>query len=256
MKVNKFNKTLRKLNALVDSIDGTDSEISKLEKGLMRKYLIDMFEYLSSGEEKVLNDIPTTTNPREKTQNIELRTPKQEEKKSIPNGAVEVDRSYSNKQEIELKTVPSYKENPIKEKETLIAESIKESKPRKESLVEKVAPTTSNKTNRVPSQINPAHYEIFEEGDGNELSDRLGEMPIQDLTKSMGINERILTVNNLFGGDNGIFKNTINHLNGLGSFEEAKAYISSNLVNTYDWMDPSRIKKAKLFIKLIKRRYK
>ena len=52
-----------------------------------------------------------------------------------------------------------------------------------------------------------------------------------DLTKAMGINERMLTVNELFDGDNSAFKAALSALNGLDSYEAAKSYISTQLIN-------------------------
>ena len=99
------------------------------------------------------------------------------------------------------------------------------------------------------------HEEIFEQETTSDLSERLSETPISDLTKSMGINEPMLTINELFNGDNNSFKKALSELNEMTSFGDAKQYISEQLIEKYNWVHPKKRKKAKVFIKLVKRRF-
>ena len=71
----------------------------------------------------------------------------------------------------------------------------------------------------------------------------------------MGINERMLTVNELFDGDNAAFKTSLSALNDMANYEDAKSYISAQLIEKYNWVSPKKRKKAKVFIKLVKRRF-
>ena len=106
------------------------------------------------------------------------------------------------------------------------------------------------------SSTSSGEYEIlFEHKEAKELSDKLAETPIRDLTKAISINERILTVQELFGGDNQSFSDTLAKLNGFKNLEEAKPFLTE-LAKKYKWTDKGRKKKAKVFIKLIRRRYK
>jgi len=72
----------------------------------------------------------------------------------------------------------------------------------------------------------------------------------------MGLNEKIFTVNELFGGNNAEFQNTMVALNGLGSYDEAKSVLMGSVANKYGWGEPGKLKKARNFIKLVQRRYK
>ncbi len=87
------------------------------------------------------------------------------------------------------------------------------------------------------------------------MSEKLGELPIQDIKKAMGLNERIFTVNELFGGEQTTFDTTLSELNSLRSFDEAKDYLIRNVAARFDWASKSRRGKAKEFIKLVKRRF-
>lgn len=97
--------------------------------------------------------------------------------------------------------------------------------------------------------------ELFYFQEARELSDRLSLSPIADLTKALGINDRLLTVNELFGGDYAFFDESFRKLNSMNSFEEAKSYLKDNVVQDQDWLNPVKKERAKRFIKFIKRRY-
>lgn len=104
--------------------------------------------------------------------------------------------------------------------------------------------------------VDPEHEELFEVStNAKELSEKLGQTKISDLNNAMGLNERIFTVNELFGADNSLYRNVIRDLNGLGTFEEAKAYLSTNIAEKFNWTHKSKRNKAKIFIKLVRRRY-
>ena len=80
-------------------------------------------------------------------------------------------------------------------------------------------------------------------------------MPIKDIKKAMGLNERIFTVNELFGGDQAIFDLTTDTLNKLPDFTQAKNFLMRNAASKYNWDKKGKKSKAKNFIKLVKRRY-
>ena len=111
----------------------------------------------------------------------------------------------------------------------------------------KVTPTTV---------VDPEHTDLFEVNTNTkELSEKLGQTRINDLNNAMGLNERIFTVNELFGADNSLYRNVIRDLNNLTSYEEAKAYLSTNVAEKFNWTHKSKRNKAKNFIKLVRRRY-
>ena len=97
---------------------------------------------------------------------------------------------------------------------------------------------------------------LFEIKEAKELSEKLSNMPITDLKTAMGINDRFLTINELFGGDGEAFNSVVSHLNQLGSYDEAKSYLLSNVAETNNWSAPEKLKKAANFINLVQRRYK
>ena len=97
--------------------------------------------------------------------------------------------------------------------------------------------------------------EIFSFSTARELSEKLSALPISDIKKAMGLNERIVTVNELFGGDQSSFDTALTALNQLRSYEEAKDYLIRNVAGRYQWSSKDRKAKAKEFAKLVKRRF-
>lgn len=107
-----------------------------------------------------------------------------------------------------------------------------------------------------PASIQSPEIEaLFSLETGNEISDKLSMTPISDVTKAMNINEKIFTVKELFGGDKEIFDTTMNKLNGFSTYEEARSYLTEEVVEANGWLEASKSKKVKTFLKLIARKY-
>ncbi len=96
---------------------------------------------------------------------------------------------------------------------------------------------------------------LFEFKEATELSEKLSMSPIRDLTKAMGLNEKIFTINELFGGDSKSFAETIQTLNTFTSFEQAAEYLANGVAFQQKWTNKNKKKKAINFITLVKRRY-
>ncbi len=119
------------------------------------------------------------------------------------------------------------------------------------------APVAAPPKPAAPKVVKPKieHDVLFEQQEATDLSEKLSQSPIKDLTKAMGINEKILTIKELFDGDQKMFSDTMTALNGFNNFEQAKDFLSSEVATAYDWTSKSKKKKAKIFIKLVRRRY-
>ena len=107
-------------------------------------------------------------------------------------------------------------------------------------------------TPHVPHEIEA----LFEDITGKELSDKLANTPIADLTKAFGFNDRLLTQNELFGGNKAVADEVIKDLNNMSGFESARGFLLS-LATKYNWAaNEDRKKQAKTFIKLVRRRFR
>ena len=97
---------------------------------------------------------------------------------------------------------------------------------------------------------------LFDEHVGKEISDRIANAPIPDLTKAFGFNDRLLMQNELFLGNKGAFDEMLKDLNNASSFDTARVYLSDLAVRNNWNLNSERQKHAKAFIKLVRRRFK
>lgn len=105
------------------------------------------------------------------------------------------------------------------------------------------------------SNISSEILTLFEDKMTKELSDKLANMPIADLTKALGFNDKLLTQNELFGGDKTAFDDILKTLNNASSFDNAKGLLIA-LASKYNWTSSEERKKhAQGFVKLVRRRF-
>lgn len=86
-----------------------------------------------------------------------------------------------------------------------------------------------------------------------ELSDSLQELPIKDLRKAIGINDRFLFINELFRGDETMYERSIKTINGFSIYPEAEYWIKRELKLKLGWNEKNEI--VKQFDHLVKRRF-
>ncbi len=99
------------------------------------------------------------------------------------------------------------------------------------------------------------NYEVlFDQKQARELSEKLSERPVTDLTKAFAINDKLLYINELFGRDNESFNETLKLLNRFETMNEARSLLLS-VAEQYDWLDEERQEIAQSFIKTVRRRY-
>ena len=148
-----------------------------------------------------------------------------------------------------INTPPPPKPDPVPVKQEPVTNYVP---PVVKQPVQHTAPTTTSVPN---ASTIAAYFDLHNSKKIFEVSDRLGSAPISDLTKSIGLNDKISMIRELWADDQFAFNNALGTLNSLGSFEEAKNFILSNYVSSYNWDAPSKINRAKQFIDLIRRRY-
>ena len=108
---------------------------------------------------------------------------------------------------------------------------------------------------RMEERISSKYNTLFQQQQSNELSDRLSRSPIENLQRALSINDRLLTVNQLFNGNHEAFNDTIDILNSKYSFAEAKSYLVRYVIDKYEWLDEEKVDQARDFIKLVERRF-
>jgi len=230
----KIKKQINKINSFFESITA-DDEISKIEKNLLLSYISKLYESILDPIDNLVAEAKTsrTVAMKKKTAAEIERKPYQKTENGLP--IVE---------EVEIISTPQ---------EILVKEAVKPI-----TLVEakKTVNTPASdviETSKV--ELSEKMISIFEKSRGLEISDKLGNLPLKDLTKAMGINERMFTIKELFGGNQERFKTVMSDINELSGYDEAKEYLIRGVATELKWDSEAHYKKADKFVKLVQRRF-
>ncbi len=121
--------------------------------------------------------------------------------------------------------------------------------------VKVVEPTPPPAPTPTPAKADAPEFDtLFEHKAARELSEKLSERPIADLTRAVGYNDKMLYTNELFGGELVSFNSAVSRINSMGSFAEARKYLA-HLAEQNNWTSPKKTGSAKSFIKLVRRRF-
>ncbi|MEP7277978.1 MAG: hypothetical protein ABI813_04995 [Bacteroidota bacterium] len=86
-----------------------------------------------------------------------------------------------------------------------------------------------------------------------ELAETLTEMPLRDLKRGIGINDRYVFVNELFRGDEAMYERSIKTINGFRILAEAEYWMERELKVKLGWDDGKTT--TQHFYQLVKRRF-
>jgi hypothetical protein len=224
MNIQGFNKILQKIAALTDSVS-PESSLSTLERDLLLGYIRELYDI-------ALDDKPARIKPVVKVIQEEVVLPAPAEEKLVHHPQVTVATPVEIQQ---IATAPK----PV--------------------IPEVKIPEPAKVHDKIPVALSPnsedAAAEIFADERIADLSDKLSLSPIADLTKSMGINERVFTQQELFGNDQSAFNEIMGTLNQFKSFDDAKQYLTDHVMYKYGWTAENKVKKAATFVRHIKRKY-
>lgn len=67
------------------------------------------------------------------------------------------------------------------------------------------------------------------------LLSKLRKKPVEDLVKSIGINERYLFTKELFKGNSEAFMQHVRAVNAVNSYEEAQQYLEKEVIPNFNW---------------------
>jgi hypothetical protein len=239
MNLEKTSLVLKKINRLYELIQSL-GEASHTEKDLLKAYVLDLYEAVAlSDEDEILEDFEI------------------EEMKEKMNKLKKQENKLKKELEKKMEKAESMSDNYLEDNEELEDESSEEieGETEKESPAEPEEPEEESAEEELAESLSEEMIQLFDIKDSTELSDRLANAPIADLTKAMGINEKIFTVNELFDGNKEEMDNILRALNNLTDFEEAKSVLARSVAPKYKWLEKQRLKKARNFIRLVRRRY-
>jgi hypothetical protein len=246
MDIIKARRFLLKIQAMLEH--DTARDLSRLEKDLLKSYIIQLYDSMTDeaefGEETTQPRIPVSKSTPvvsiEKTdipaihpkEPPTLESPKAPPTEFTPPKPVEVPLEIS-----------------FHKKETTVTEPRSEYKPKE--VVHTSTTTVSHKVSGNAKMLE----ELFDLSKSEEVSGRFSHIPIASIESAMGLNERIFTLNELFGGDKSLFDETCRELNSLNSFSEAKSLLMKGAAAQFHWGEAERVKMAEQFIRIVARRY-
>lgn len=250
MDLTKAQRLLVKIQAFLDN--GNNNEISRLERDLLKSYIVQLYDAVSAEE---------VSQHAEKPKPAEIHVAKfQKTEAPEPVIVPEVPKPEPEKIVVAEIIPPKVKEIPLEIKvpavESVYVATPPEVKPIHIPVVEKVAEVVEKSWNLpVANDIPEALTKLFEQATAEEVSVRFSHIPIDNIEAALGLNERIFTLNDLFGGNRELFESTCTQLNNLGSFAEASRILLNGPAKQFNWAHPERIKMAEHFIRIVSRRY-
>jgi len=249
----KARRFLLKIQTLLEQ--DSQQEMSRLEKDLVKSYIIQLYEAVQEEDsvpfepyvkvsEKTVKSNPEILKPEKPI--VQVTEPKIDSPKvSIPEikppqpPEIPVEIKYPQPEIIATPPRAEYK--PV---HVPVAEPIKEP-------VYKVSvPQEKQSVN-----ADEALAKLFELHQHDEVSERFSHVPIDNIEAAMGLNERIFTLKELFGGDKTLFDATCDQLNRLHSFADAQTLLVNGPARIFKWGEAERLKMAEQFIRIVARRY-
>jgi hypothetical protein len=189
--------------------------------------------------------IPATVSMVEEPQ---LQAPAKEEKtilvlevneEEIEAELEEIKRNAKAKEQISVQNKPQLLFDPVEDIPTLTHQAPRENAVKKE-LNEQIGETAGS----LNEKLRQAKI---------ELSETLQDVPVKDLKKAIGLNDRFLFIKELFRGDETMYERSIKTINGFGIYGEAEFWIKRELKLKLGWDDKSPT--VKQFDQLVRRRF-
>lgn len=262
MNWHKANQALGNIERLMQVFE-TSGNLSSIERDLLLRRIQDLYEIILKNEVSKVDSTTTVktapkpivtpppvvekpkVEPKVEPKEVEIEVPKKEvqEEKPIIKIPTPVKPPKVEKPKVEEAKVPvKTLQKPVTEQPTYQEQH---QKPYQE-------PVVTSQFDEEEAEIIEA---LFEFKIASDLSEKLSASPIRDLTTSMSINERFITISELFKGNKSKYDEAVHELNNFNNFEQAKSYILNHLINEYDWTNKKKIKSVKAFIKKVRRRY-
>lgn len=242
MNLSKVTILLEKVNALHKSIQLGGDAISRIERDLMLSYLRQLYEIF---HEPVETNTPSSNFEAEVVhKNMEQPKPKPEPI-TVPTPAPATPRVIEItdflKEELERPVKTPTPEPPYQPQPTRTYQEVPPKEIPKVALINELV--TDN-----------AVAALFDQKQAKELSERLSSIRIEDLTKAIALNDKLLYANDLFSGELVTFNEVVRTVNNMNVFAEAQRYLTQ-LAKQHNWTSESKQESAQNFIKLVRRRF-
>ena len=221
---------LEKINALHKSVSLDNGDISNIERDLMLSYIRQLYEAYLNGEVSpiVATPVAKTVAPKPPAPEPPPAPVKQQAPPPPP-----------------PQPEPEPEPEPLPPPPPPAPEPVAKSAP----VPQAVPSPSSSKPN-----VDPAINSLFKHQAARELSEKLSQQAVTDLTRAMSINDKLLYSNELFGRDMARMNEALQKLNTLKDMDEAQNFLIG-YAEQFDWTEEERSDVAQSFIKLVRRKY-
>ena len=121
-----------------------------------------------------------------------------------------------------------------------------------EVLLQEEVPAEEPKVEE-PEVVATETKHALQQDEDDSLAQKLRKTPIDDLRKAIGLNQKFLLINELFGGDADTYNASVDQLNGASNHIEATNWIDSELRGQFEWDNESTT--VQEFLDLVERRF-
>ena len=187
----------------------------------------------------VLKESPAT--PPEEERIVEIL---QVDEAEIEAELQEIKRNAETLQQISAQNKPHIIFDTEEDIPTLPHQQASEPPPVKEELAKEINETAAHNHASINEKLKQSKI---------DLGDTLTEIPVRDLRKAIGVNDRFLFINELFRGDEVAYERSIKTINSFSIFAEAEYWIQRELKVKNGW--DSRNELVAQFYQLVKRRF-
>jgi hypothetical protein len=258
MNLKNVKQKLEKVNRFYDYLDANQEITSRVDRDALIASIRALYE--ACFEEEVASAAKVTAPQIHKTTPSATKSKETDSNKKRPTLIFNTDTTSTVSEEKPTAPKPkqeSIKQEPVVEKpvEQSVEKTVVKEVPQKQEAAPEVKPEVINKAETPSNEFNEDYDGLFLFKEATDLSQKLSATPLKDLNKALGLNEKFLYINELFGGDVAKFQAAIKVLNNEKDFDTARSYIESELVETYTWMKKVKQPIAKDFVKLVRRRY-
>ena len=248
MDAHKAQRLLLKIQSFLSNDSG--QELSRLEKDLLKTYILQLYEAVHD-EAQATPPVVKSTKPESHVvvEVPPVHKPEPPKIEIVPPAIPEIKATKPVEPKVEMREI---------EKETIVAAPKMEPKPIHIPVQEPVRETIVTRVSSPVTKTEGAEEtlrKLFEASPSEDIAERFSRIPIESIESAMGLNERIFTLNTLFGGDKTLFDATCQQLNNLHSFAEARDLLLHGVARQFHWAETEKLKMAEQFIRIVSRRY-
>ena len=156
----------------------------------------------------------------------------------------EIKRNAEAHQQVSAHNKPQIVFEPEEDVPTLVHQQHYKPEPGKEDAIKEINESAANNHASLNEKLSQSKI---------DLGDTLTEVPVRDLRKAIGVNDRYLFINELFRGDEVAYERSIKTINSFSIFAEAEYWIQRELKVKNGWDAGNEM--VNQFYQLVKRRF-